>query len=108
MHARIPTTGAPDLDEVRRIVLEGLADYAVRVSLFGSYARGTPTRTSDIDVAILPLEPIPPWVLSALRGELEDSHILPRVDLVDLSMSDAAFRERVLQEGIVWSEPENG
>jgi hypothetical protein len=108
MNTKNPKTAVHDLDEVRRIVLEGLAGYAARVYLFGSHARGTETRTSDIDVAILPLEPLPPWVLSVLRGELEESQILSRVDLVDLSMTDPAFRERVLQEGVVWSEPENG
>jgi predicted nucleotidyltransferase len=101
-------TTSRDLTEVRRIVLEGLAGYAVRVYLFGSHARGTAHRTSDIDVAILPLEPIPSWVLSVLRGELEESHVPYRVDLVDLSMADPAFRERVMQEGIVWNAPESG
>jgi uncharacterized protein len=89
-------------------VLEGLAGHAARVYLFGSHAQGTAHRTSDIDVAILPLEPIPPWVLSVLRGDLEESHVPYRVDLVDLSMADPAFRERVIQEGIVWSAPESG
>jgi predicted nucleotidyltransferase len=96
-----------DLAEVRRLVLQGLAHYAVRVYLFGSCARGTENATSDIDVAILPLEPVPPWVLSVLRSKLEDSQIPYRVDLVDLSMTDAAFRTRVMQEGIVWSAPES-
>jgi predicted nucleotidyltransferase len=96
-----------DLTEVRRIVLEGLSAYAVRVYLFGSHARGTAYRTSDIDVAILPLEPIPPWVLSVLRGALEESHVPYRVDLVDLSMTDPAFRDRIMQEGIVWNAPES-
>ena len=96
-----------DLAEVRRMVLEGLAGYAVSVYLFGSHARGTARRTSDIDVAILPFESIPPWVLSALRGALEESHVPYQVDLVDLSMADPAFRERVMQEGIVWNSPES-
>ena len=100
-------TTSRDLTEVRRIVLEGLAGYAVRVYLFGAHARGTAHRTSDIDVAILPLKPIPPWVLSVLRGNLEECHVPYRVDLVDLSMADLAFRERVMREGIVWSAPES-
>jgi hypothetical protein len=97
-----------DLAEVKRLVLKGLAGYAVRVYLFGSQAQGTARHTSDIDVAILPLEPLPPWVLSVLREALEESHIPYHVDLVDLSITDAAFRERVMREGIVWNEPENG
>lgn len=97
-----------DLTEVRRIVLHGLRGFAVRVYLFGSHACGTASRTSDIDVAVLPLEPLPAWVLSTLRDELEESQVLQPVDLLDLSMTDATFRERVIQEGLLWSEPENG
>jgi predicted nucleotidyltransferase len=96
-----------DLAEVRRLVLEGLAGYAVSVYLFGSHARGTARRTSDIDVAILPFEPIPAWALSALRGVLEESRVPYQVDLVDLSMADPTFRERVMQEGVVWNTPES-
>jgi len=100
-------TASRDLAEVRRTVLKGLSGYRVRVYLFGSHARGMGRPTSDIDVAILPLEPLPPWVLSVLRGELEESQVLYRVDLVDLSMMDPAFRERVMTEGILWSEHES-
>jgi hypothetical protein len=108
MQSRHVETASRDLTEVKRIVLKGLAGYAVRVYLFGSHARGTAHRASDIDVAILPLEPIPPWLLSVLRGALEESHVPYRVDLVDLSMTDPAFRARVIHEGIVWNEPESG
>lgn len=96
-----------DLSEARRIILEGLADYRVGVYLFGSHAHGEDTLTSDIDVAILPLEPLPTWVLSELREQLEDSQVLQPVDLVDLSVVDPAFRDRVLQEGIQWREPDS-
>jgi predicted nucleotidyltransferase len=101
-------TVSHDLAEVRQIVLEGLAGYAVHVYLFGSCRRGTENLTSDIDIAVLPLEPLPPWVLSIIRDKLEESQVLRRVDLVDLSMMDSSFRERVMQEGIRWSESENG
>ena len=57
--------------------------------------------------AILPLEPLPLWVLSEIREHLEESQILARVDLVDLSMTDPDFRQRVTQEGVAWSAPDN-
>ena len=98
---------AKDLAEVRRIVLNGLQGYAARVYLFGSHVRGTVSRTSDIDVAILPLEPLPLWVISEIREHLEESQILSRVDLVDLSMTDPDFRQRIIREGIAWSAPDN-
>jgi hypothetical protein len=49
-----------DLAELKRIVMGGLRDFNVQVYLFGSYARGNAHRCSDIDVAVLPLEPLPP------------------------------------------------
>ena len=48
-----------DLDEARRIVLEGLRPHAARVWLFGSRAHGEAGRAPDIDVAVLPEEV--PW-----------------------------------------------
>ncbi len=92
-----------DVEEVRRIVLHGIGPARARVFLFGSRATGRATRLSDIDVAILPLEPLPEGALSLIREALEESSIPYRVDVVDLSAVEAAFRERVLAEGIPWS-----
>jgi len=93
-----------DLAGIRRIVLEGLAGRKVRVYLFGSWARGVATRTSDVDVAVLPLEPLPAGLLSAVREALEESAVPYTVDLVDLSQTDPAFRARVLEEGVLWAD----
>jgi predicted nucleotidyltransferase len=60
-----------DLEEVRRIVVECLRGHPARVWLFGSFARGTPARTSDIDVAVLPFEPLPTGLLTDVRDRLE-------------------------------------
>lgn len=96
-----------DLDEVRRIVLEALAPYPVRVYLFGSWSRGEARRTSDVDVALLSRTALPAWLVSRLRERLEESHVPYQVDLVDLSQTDPAFRARVLEQGTLWSAPEN-
>jgi predicted nucleotidyltransferase len=91
-----------DLDEVRRIVLQGLGMHRARVWLFGSRARGTGGRASDIDVAILPLEPLPTSTLARIEEALERSLVLSPVELVDLSSADPALRERVEREGLPW------
>ena len=101
-----------DLAETRRIILEHLSDYlshnlsvgSVRVYLFGSHAKKTAHRTSDIDVAILPESPLPAGLLSDVREALEQSNILYHVDLVDLFNADAVFRQKVLDEGVLWSD----
>lgn len=59
--------------------------------------------SSDVDVAVPPLSPLPTGLLAEVREVLEDSLIPLRVDLVDLSETDSPFREAVLREGIPWA-----
>ena len=96
-----------DLEEVRRIVLrflKGIPGGAqARVYLFGSFARGEACRVSDVDVAILPSEPLPPGLLAEMDEALENSRALYPVDLIDLSTVSDDFRTRVLSEGISWT-----
>ena len=92
-----------DIEEVKRIVLSGLGTHRARVWLFGSHARGSGGRASDIDVAILPLEPLPAGTFARIEEALENSLVLYPVDLVDLSSADPALRERVERDGIPWT-----
>lgn len=94
---------AEDLAETRRIVLDGLAEYSAKVYLFGSHASGKIYRSSDIDVAVLPIQPIPRIVFAEIREALEKSNVLFQVDLLNLSEVDESFREHVLEEGIEWT-----
>ena len=96
-----------DLKLVRQLVLGGLGDAPARVYLFGSRATGHARPTSDIDVAVWPLEELPVGTLSLIREALEESLIPFTVDLVDLRDTDEMFRARVMKEGIAWHEPEN-
>jgi predicted nucleotidyltransferase len=82
---------SPDLEEVRRIVLRGLAGRPARVYLFGSWARGEASRVSDIDIAIMPADPVPPGLLSEIEEALENSLSLYPVDLVDLTGASTLF-----------------
>ncbi len=104
---RTGKTAVDDLAEARRIVRECLGSYNVRVYLFGSRALGKAGPASDIDIAVLPSEPLPPWILSDLRERLEESRIPFKADVVDLSTADPAFQARVIKEGILWNEPES-
>ena len=91
-----------DLEDVKRLVLQGLGPHPARVWLFGSRARGTGGRASDIDVAILPLVPLPAATLARIEETLENSLVLSRVEIVDLSSADPALRQRVEREGVPW------
>ena len=93
---------SPDLDEVRRVIARGLAGRRAQVYLFGSWARGEASRVSDIDVAVLPSEPLPFDLLAEIQEQLENSASLYPVDLIDLSTAPESFRRRVLAEGVPW------
>ena len=97
------TPVSPDLEEIRRIVLRHLAGRRARVYLFGSWARGEAARTSDIDVAIWPEEPLPRGLLAEIDEAVENSLSLYPVDLVDLSSASESFRARVMAEGVPWN-----
>lgn len=92
-----------DLEEVRRMVLDGLKGHRARVYLFGSWARGEERRISDIDVGIEPLEPLPAGLLLDLQDTLDNSDVLYPVDLVNLDITAPGLRERVLTEGVPWN-----
>lgn len=100
----LSNTQVEDLEIVKEIILSGLDNFKAKVYLFGSFATGKAGRTSDIDVAVLPLESLPVDLLSEIRDKLEESNALYPVDLVDLLESDASFKERVIKEGIIWKE----
>lgn len=95
------------LERLRRLVCAFLQPYAVRVYLFGSYARGDQRPTSDVDIALEPLDALPTGLVSRLREAVEESDIPYEVEIVDLSEADDRFRARVLSEGILWNAIEN-
>lgn len=93
-----------DLKTVRKIVLGRWRPRDAKVYLFGSHATGKARRHSDIDIAILPLRPLPPTILTEIREQLEESDVVRNVGIVDLSETDEVFRRRVQKEGILWRE----
>ncbi len=95
------------LSEVAKIVQRGLQDQAAKIYFYGSWVSGEAGRASDIDVAIWPQKPLPLGLLGDIREMLYQSTIPYPVELVDLSTTDEAFRQRVLTEGILWKEVVN-
>lgn len=99
----MPSLVEISLAEVRQIVLGGLGSLKARVYLFGSRAVGDARENSDIDVAVLPLEPLPAGTLSRIRQTLEESHVPWHVDLVDLSSASPDLARSVTRQGIEWT-----
>ena len=90
------------LERVRNIVLDMIGDGDARVYLFGSCATGSTRGSSDIDVAVEPLDGSAPVSFATLRERLEDSDVPYDVDVIDLTTVSSEFADRVRQEGVLW------
>ncbi len=75
-------------------------EYIQLAILYGSFAKGTQTTASDVDIAVGGLEKLSPEVLVKLNLEL--SKLLNReVDLVDLNNISGTILTQVLTKGTV-------
>jgi predicted nucleotidyltransferase len=90
------------LERVKNIVIGEIGDANVKVYLFGSWARGEERRSSDIDIAVDWPGGAPPARLACLREVLEESDVLFRVDVVDLSVAGEGLVNKVRKEGVLW------
>jgi predicted nucleotidyltransferase len=97
-----PVLFEKSLLQVKEAVLETFAKEDVGVVLFGSRARGDSDSVSDIDVGIIPHGPYSRTKLTLLKERLENMNIPYSVDVVDVSKTSNAFRQKVLEEGISW------
>ena len=86
------------------MVLCALGSHEASVWLFGSCARGKPRQHSDIDIAILARDDLPPAFFAELQYEIEESTIPYDVDLFDLKTADPALVEEVRREGVKWRD----
>jgi uncharacterized protein len=92
------------IEELRRMVLTALGEHDAAVWLFGSCARGGVRQHSDIDIAILPRDPLPIGFFGELDAEIEEGTIPYDVDLVDLRHADPALVAEVRREGVKWRD----
>ena len=92
------------LEQVREIIINRLKGYEIELFLFGSQTRGESSQPSDIDVGVLPKQPLPQNLLSEIREELEESNIPYPVELIYLSKVSHKFARNVKEEGIPWHQ----
>lgn len=90
------------IEELKRMVLAALGDHDVEVWLFGSCARGDVRRASDIDIGILPREPLGDAFFAELAANIEDSTIPYNVDIVDLTRVAPSWLDAIRREGVQW------
>jgi len=89
--------------EVVQGILRGMLE-GVPVRIFGSRARGTNRRFSDLDLLLMTEEPLPPVRLGLLADAFDESDLPFRVDLVDAASADPGFLARIEGECVPFIE----
>lgn len=84
---------------VRSILQQHAAGHEVWA--FGSRAKGTAKPYSDLDLAIITIEPLSLAQSAALADAFADSELPWRVDLVDWANTDLAFRRIIERDRVV-------
>lgn len=74
-----------------------------KIYLFGSQARGTATRASDIDIAIDEgARILPIGRIAEARDMLNASNLPYKIEVVDLHAISTLMKEQVEKDGILW------
>jgi predicted nucleotidyltransferase len=75
-----------------------------KIFVFGSRAKNTNHRFSDLDIGIIGAAPLPSHILLSLENELAQSRIPFKVDVVDFSTADEAFKREAMKDVVWWND----
>lgn len=93
-----------NIDDIKEI-LEKNIDYLVEeftidlIYIFGSYAKGTNTSNSDIDIAVLIHDEADVYLKLEILGKLVDTFKREDIDLTILNNSNEILRFQVIKHG---------
>ncbi|MBR2215229.1 MAG: nucleotidyltransferase domain-containing protein [Selenomonadaceae bacterium] len=91
------------LAKIKKMALAHFEDTPAYICLFGSWARGTQRRSSDVDIAIKCDSPDSRTKIAELRELLEESTIPYRVDVVDMNFASETILTEIQKDGIAWT-----
>jgi type I restriction enzyme S subunit len=84
---------------VKRILARHVPEAEVRA--FGSRAKRTAKPYSDLDLAIMSPEPLPPAITAALADDFSESDLPWKVDIVDWAATNDAFKASISRDMVV-------
>jgi predicted nucleotidyltransferase len=105
-------TATLDLREEHAAILRGVLlahlPPGARAYVFGSRAHGGARTYSDLDLALEWDRPLGLDVIGEIAEALSESDLPYKVDIVDLSIVDPAFRARIAADCIAFNTTESG
>lgn len=80
------------LPQIKKIIARNLDLSEYRLFLFGSRASGKNAEYSDFDIGVIGEKPLPSSLKINIEGDLEDSDIPMKVDIVDFYQMPEKFK----------------
>jgi len=93
-----------DLNEVDLLIVKTILNKYipnVTIKVFGSRAKNTAKKFSDLDIAIMGNSPISRETMTFLHDDFRDSDLPIKVDVVDYSLLDSLFKKIIDTDGIL-------
>jgi predicted nucleotidyltransferase len=84
------------INEIKAIIKDQIPK-SYKLFLFGSWAKGNPLPTSDLDIGIIGRKKVPWSKMVAIKQKIDEIKTLRKVDIVDLNSVDRDFRENALK-----------
>lgn len=93
-------------DETKRKIIGVISLLIPHASiyLFGSRARGTQSKWSDIDIAVDAGEKISRYSIDEARSMLEASNTPFKIEIVDFNSVSSDMQKSIVDERIVWKK----
>lgn len=93
------------LDEKTKNKIVGIISVLIpeaKIYLFGSRARGSYKKSSDIDIALDAGKPLENVDVDEVKSMLNESNIRHLIDVLDFHSVNASMQESIVQERVVW------
>lgn len=74
----------------------------VKIYLFGSRARGTDDKGSDIDILIESNKKLELVDIGEIRDVVNSTHIPYKIDIVDINRVSTEMKEVIMKERVLW------
>lgn len=95
----------PHIDqEIKNKIIKIIAALVpdAKIYLFGSRARGSASKWSDIDIALDNGKQLPLTTIDELVSVLQATNIPYKIEIVDIYQVMPEMKKAILDEGIIW------
>ena len=73
-----------------------------KIYIFGSRARGSHHKTSDIDIALDNKDIIDPKIITQLKNSIDALNIPYKIDIVDINNISEILKKQIERDKILW------